>query len=99
MDKTLADELTALAEWLESEAYDLVVDGHRDMAKAFDARAAEVRAMAERVAGCVVVKPVINPAWGGYDAGIDPRVTVEDATGPTPETAIAALQTALDQQK
>lgn len=93
--KNLADELTALAEWLACNGWNSSLPVMRD-------KAAEVRAMAERVRGKVFISPsYVGPGKEGenWSAWVDDWDTAFTGYGTTKDDAIANLQATLDQQK
>lgn len=99
--KSLSEQLTELARWLDSFGNVLISVGWRLEAGIHHKRAAEVRAMAEQVSGKVFTSPyLIGPSeeGGNWSAWVDECDTGLTGYGITLRDAVVNLQSLLDQQ-
>lgn len=87
----LSDILNDLADWLDGRADDLFVAGFPVQSQLHYAKTAEIRTLAKRVEGCVVVPAVLAefPRHGMWRSHVEASV-IEDA--PTKATALEAAQ-------
>lgn len=96
--KSLSEQLTELAEWMENGAYYWTKRGEYALAEDLTAKAAEVRAMAERVKGKVIapVYYISTDGQPGFVACTDAGNS--EVWGQTKEDALANLQADLDEE-
>lgn len=76
---------------------DQVLAIHTAILERVEQAEAKVKELESRVAGKVLVKPCVGPAWGGFEARLPDCLFDEDGNGMTEAEAIENLQVLIDE--